>query len=204
MREGLISFLLPFAKAPGTSMKVRFPLIPAAQTTRLDVAVTVSACRPARGGQGYVCVAKPRMTPAETLKLAETLSLYCISGARDTDQVRQTNRTPVSLRVLGREIPYYRAVASNLSPGGVLIDCQGEMELHKVFELKIELDVVGLKDFNALGRVAWTLCDETKTQWATGLTFLDLDRRRQVHLQRYLEAAEDREIKPATHRLSRY
>lgn len=204
MREGLISFLLPSARAPGTTMKVRFPLIPAAQTTRLDVSVTVSACRPARGARGYVCVAKPRMSPAETLKLAETLALYCISGVRDTDQVRQTNRTPVSLRVLGREIPYYRAVASNLSPGGILIHCQGEMELSTVIELKIELDVTGLKDFNALGRVAWTLYDETRTQWAVGMTFLELDRRRQIHLQRYLEAADEREIKPAAHRLSSY
>jgi len=202
MRGGLISFLLPSAKAPGTTMKVRFPLIPAAQTTRLDVSVTVSACRPGRE-KGYVCVAKPRMSPKETLELAETLSLYCISGARATDQVRQTDRTPVSLRVLGRQIPYYRAVASNLSPGGVSISCQGELELHTVIELKIELDVSGMKDFTALGRVAWTLCDETKTQWAAGMTFLELDRRRQVHLQRYLEAADERAGIPTVHRLSR-
>lgn len=202
MREGKISFLLTRAKAPGTTMKVRFPLIPAAQTARLDVAVTVTACRPARGAEGFVCVAEPQLGPVETMKLAETLSLYCISGARELGEVRQTDRSRISLRVLGRQIPYYRAVGSDLSPGGIRIHCQGELELYTVVDLKLEMDVPGFKDVELRSRVAWTLCDETKTQCTAGMQFLDLDRRRQLLLQRYLEAVTDREVNPVTHKLS--
>lgn len=204
MREGQISFLLSRPKSPGTHMKVRFPLIPAAQTSRLDVGVTVNACRPARTAVGHVCVAVPQLSPAETLKLAETLSLYCISGARELGEVRQTDRSRVSLRALGRRIPYYRAVASDLSPGGVRLHTQGPMDEGDVVEVKLELDVPGMKDFDAKARVAWTLWDETKSQCAAGMQFLDLDRRRQIQLQRYLEAIGDRQVSPVQHELSRF
>jgi hypothetical protein len=203
MREGKISFLLQRPKSPGVTMKVRFPLIPAAQTTRLDVAVTVTACRPAPAGAGHICVAEPQLSPSDTVKLAETLSLYCISGAREIGQVRQTDRSRISLRVLGRQIPYYRAVASDLSPGGIKLHCQGELEIGTVVDLNMEMDVPGMKDFLVRSRVAWTLCDETKTQCTAGMQFLDLDRRRQIQLQRYLEAVADRGIGPVTHQLSR-
>lgn len=204
MREGKISFLLTRPKEPGTTMKVRFPLLPAAQTRRLDVAVTVTACRAARGASGYICVAEPQMTPAETRELAVTLSLYCVSGARAMGEVRQTDRSRISLRVLGRQIPFYRAVASDLSPGGVRINTQGRLAVGDVVDLKLELDLPGMTDMMVKSRVAWTLCDnEDAMACSSGLQFLDLDRKGQVQIQRYLDALEKRETGQVTHRLAR-
>ena len=174
------------------------------EDNRLDVAVTVTACRTARGAVGFVCVGEPRLSPPETAKLAETLALYCISGARDMGEVRQSDRSPIGLRVLGRQVPYYRAVASDLSPGGVRLHCQGELEIGTVVELKIELDVPGSKDFLSMARVVWSTCDELKTQCTAGLQFLELDRRRQFQLKRYLEEVKDRSSGQVTHRLTQY
>lgn len=204
MREGRISFLLTQPKRPGATMKVRFPLLPQAQTRRLDVAVTVTACRPARGAGGYICVAEPQMNPQETAKLAETLSLYGVSEAAATlGEVRQTDRSRISLRVLGREIPYFRAVASDLSPGGVRVHCQGKLAVGQVIDIKLELDLPSLPDLTVKGRVAWTLTDPEGSTFSSGLQFWDLTPSQQKVVDLYLAGLAKRDFGQVQHRLAK-
>jgi hypothetical protein len=204
MREGRISFLLTQPKRAGATMKVRFPLLPQAQTRRLDVAVTVTACRAARGASGFICVAEPQMSPQDTAKLAETLSQYGVSEAAATlGEVRQTDRSRISLRVLGREIPYFRAVALDLSPGGVRVHCQGKLAAGKLLEVKLELDLPSLPALTVQARVAWTLTNPDDSTFTSGLQFVDLSVHQRKVVDLYLAGVGKRDFGQVQHRLSK-
>lgn len=205
IREGKISVLLPQARKPGDKMRLRFPLSLPAPNNRLDVSVKVTACRPAQGA-GYIGIAEPQLDPAETEQLAETLRRHCLAEAREQQtQVRQTDRTRISLRVLGRQIPFYRAVALDLSPGGLKLHCQGPVPVGSVMELCLESDVPGVRDMVIKARVAWTLTppttEDTARTCVAGMQFVDVDPRQQAQLQSYLTAVSKREVEGVTHRL---
>lgn len=56
IREGNICFLLHKPRKAGARMRLRFPLTRPAPHDKLDVSVTITACRGARGGE-YIGVA---------------------------------------------------------------------------------------------------------------------------------------------------
>lgn len=209
IREGNICFLLRHPRKAGEKMRVRFPLTLPAPNDKRDVSVTLTACRPSRGG-GHIGVAEPNLAPAERLELAETLRNYCLVGAREQlAEVRQTERSRVSLRVLGRHLPFYRAVALDLTPGGLKLHCQGPLEVGRVMELRIETDVPNLPDIVVNARVAWTLveaqpADSSVRSCVAGMQFLSLNIGQLAQLGTYLSVVAKRSNdERITHRLVR-
>jgi len=205
IREGNICFLLRQPKKAGAKMRLRFPLTRPAPHDKLDVSVTVSACRTSRG-EGYIGVAQPNLPPAERLELAETLRKYCLVRAPEQlSEVRQTERTRVSLRVMGRHLPFYRAVALDLTPGGMKLDCQGPLEVGSVLDLQIDTDVPRVGDIVVKARVAWTLIQNQDSENRTclaGMQFLSPNGGQLAQLQAYLAAVAERGDEPqVTHRL---
>lgn len=198
IRNGQISFLLRHPRKAGDTMRVRFPLSLPPPNNRRDVSVMLTACRPSRGG-GYIAVAQPLLSPAKTLELTETLRKYCLVEAREQlSEVRQTDRSRISMRVLGRDLPFYRAVALDLSPGGMKLRCQGLLEVGKVMELRVESDVAGLPDMVFTARVAWMLmetAEESSTRTCVaGMAFVDLKEGQEKLLKTYLQRIAHREV----------
>jgi hypothetical protein len=207
IREGNICFLLRQPRKAGAKMRLRFPLTRPVPNDKLDVSVTVTACRASRG-EGYIGVAQPNLPPAERLKLAEILRKYCLVQAPEQlTEVRQTERTRVSLRVMGRHLPSYRAVALDLTPGGMKLDCQGPLEVGSVMELVIDTDVASVGEIRVRARVAWTLTppqpeDAAVRSCIAGMQFLSPDGRQMSQLDSYLAvAAKRKEEEAVTHRL---
>ncbi len=197
IREGNICFLLRQSKKAGSKMRVRFPLTLPAPKDKLDVSVTVTACRPSRG-DGYIGVAQPNLPPTERNELAETLRKYCLVRAPEQlAEVRQTERTRVSLRVMGRNLPYYRAVALDLTPGGMKLDCQGPLQVGSVMELLIDTDVTSVGEIVVNARVAWTLiapqtADSEIRSCVAGMQFLAPNQGQMAKVNSYLSAVAKR------------
>ena len=209
IREGNICFLLRQPKKAGAKMRVRFPLTLPAPNDKLDVSVTVTACRTSRG-DGYIGVAQPNLPPAERLELAETLRKYCLVRAPEQlSEVRQTERTRVSLRVMGRHLPFYRAVALDLTPGGMKLDCQGPLQVGNVMELLIDTDLLSVGEIGMRARVAWTLTppqpqDSEIRSCVAGMQFLSPGQAQLIQLDKYLAAVAKRgEGEGVIHRLVR-
>jgi hypothetical protein len=207
IREGNICFLLHRPKKAGSKMRVRFPLTLPAPKDKLDVWVTMTACRSSRG-DGYIGVAQPNLPPAERLELAETLRKYCLVRAPEQlTEVRQTERTRVSLRVMGRHLPYYRAVALDLTAGGMKLHCQGPLEVGTVMELCIDTDVAKVEEIRVKARVAWTLNDPQPQDsdirsCVAGMQFLSQTPKELSQLGTYLsEVAKRGDSEQVTHRL---
>lgn len=207
IREGNICFLLRSPKKAGSKMRVRFPLTLPAPQDKLDVSVTMTACRSSRG-EGYIGVAQPNLPPAERLELAETLRKYCLVRAPEQlAEVRQIERTPVSLRVMGRQLPFYRAVALDLTPGGMKLHCQGPLEVGSVMELRIDTDVAKVEEIRVKARVAWTLADPLPQDsdirsCLAGMQFLSPTEGQLGQVKTYLsEVARRGEAERVTHRL---
>lgn len=197
IREGNICFLLRQPRKAGAKMRLRFPLTRPVPNDKLDVAVTVTACRPSRG-EGYIGVAQPNLPPAQRLELAETLRKYCLVRAPEQlTEVRQTERTRVSLRVMGRHLPAYRAVALDLTPGGMRLDCQGPLQVGSVMELQLDTDVASVGNIQVRARVAWTLTPPQAEKDAVrsclaGMQFLSPDEGQRARLESYLSAVAKR------------
>lgn len=207
IREGNICFLLRQPKKAGAKMRVRFPLTRPAPHDKLDVSVTITACRASRG-DGYIGVAEPNLPPSERLELAETLRKYCLVRAPEQlAEVRQTERTQVSLRVMGRHLPFYRAVSLDLTPGGMKLHCQGALEVGTVMELRIETDVASVGDIMVKARVAWTLNaphpdDKGIRTCVAGMQFLSPADGQVKQLHKYFsEVAKRGEAERVAHRL---
>ncbi len=207
IREGNICFLLRQPRKVGSKMRVRFPLTRPAPDDKLDVSVTISACRISRG-EGYIGVAQPNLPPAERLQLAETLRKYCLVRAPEQlSEVRQTERTRVSIRVMGRHLPFYRAVALDLTTGGMKLDCQGPVQVGSTMELCIDTDVAKVEQIGVKARVAWTLNgpqpkDSDVRSCVAGMQFLSPSERQVGQVQTYLsEIAKRGDDERVSHRL---
>ena len=209
IREGSICFLLQRPCKIGTQMRLRFPLTRPSPHDKLDVSVTISACRASRG-DGSIGVAEPNLPPAERLELADTLRKYCLVRAPEhLVEVRQTERSRVSLRVMGRHLPFYRAVALDLTPGGMKLHCQGMMQVGDVMELLIDTDVASVGEVQVKCRVAWTLADPQAEDSAirsciAGMQLVSLQERKLAQVQAYLQAIAKRDDDGrVSHRLAR-
>ena len=190
-------------------MRLRFPLNLPSPRDKLDLSVTISACRISRG-DGYIGVAEPNLPFVERLEVADTLRKYCLVRAPEQlAEVRQTERKSVSLRVMGRHLPFYRAVALDLTPGGMKLHCQGMLQVGDVMELLIDTDVASVGEIQVKGRVAWTLDDPQAEDSVirsciTGMQLVSLQERKLAQVQAYLQAIAKRgDDERVSHRLAR-
>ena len=209
IRESSICFLLQHPCKVGTQMRLRFPLNLPSPHDKLDVSVTISACRHSQK-DGYIGVAEPNLPFAERLELADTLRKYCLVRAPEQlREVRQTERSRVSLRVMGRHLPFYRAVALDLTPGGMKLHCQGMLRVGDVMELLIDTDVASVGEVQVKCRVVWTVADPQAEDSAirschAGMQLVSLQGRKLAQVQAYLQAIAKRgEDERVSHRLAR-
>lgn len=208
IRESSICFLLQHPCKVGTQMRLRFPLSRPSPHDKLDVSVTVSACRHSRR-EGYIGVAEPNLPPAEQLEVADTLRKYCLVRAPEQlAEVRQTERSRVSLRVMGRHLPFYRAVALDLTPGGMKLHCQGMVQVGDVMELLMDTDVASVGEVQVKGRVVWALADPQAEDSAirscvAGIQLIPMQERKLAQVQAYLKAIAKRgDDERVSHRLA--
>ncbi len=91
-----------------------------------------------------------------------------MSGPAD----RASERHDLSIRVMSKDLPGYRALTHDLSRTGVQLETEAELALYSILELNMEFDQEELPNFSCPAEVMWCkVIDKRKTRYRCGLRF---------------------------------
>lgn len=89
---------------------------------------------------------------------------------------RDGERHDVTVRVMSRDIPGYRAISLDISQSGVQLQSSTELEVGLQPELNFEFDRDELQDFSCVAEVVWSRQDgDNRAKYNSGLRFIPAD-----------------------------
>lgn len=190
MREALITFLTKRKKNVGQTLKVRFKM-EGMKPAHLDLRVQVSACRPTPAGKQFVCSAMAYVPEEKLAELEEAMRAHAQRGDQGMAS-RRSQRLPISLRVMARELPGFGAVTVDISQHGVRLNCHGMVKQGAQVNMVIESDVASVENMQLRGRIVWARENTLGKGWLAGLEFFDLTPYQEDCLERYCKALAGR------------
>ncbi|MHB2018114.1 MAG: protein kinase domain-containing protein, partial [Candidatus Xenobia bacterium] len=108
--------------------------------------------------------------PAELGRLlAQT---FPASEEQLAEEGRRAPRQRSSFQVTSRDLPGYKALASNLSTTGIQLLVREEIPVDTVLTLALDFDDFRLQNINCQGRIMW--CRPQAREFAVGVQFVDL------------------------------
>jgi len=184
MREAMVTFLCKGKKSPGSQVKVRFSL-KGTKANKMDLAFKVVTSRPAQNKKlGHICVGYALVAQDSLNGIEDLLRSY---AERPQEVVgRRSPRLPVSLRVMGRELPGFGAVTVDISQHGVRLNCSGLVKVGLESNLTLESDMASVENMQMRARVIWSAEPQEKGKgYLAGLEFVNLNSLQADALERY-------------------
>jgi hypothetical protein len=183
MREALLTFLAKRQKKVGQTLKVRF-LMKGMKPPRLDLSMRITHSRPASSGKGFICVGVV-IAPEEKLPdIEELLRAHAERGDLGISG-RRSQRLPVSLKVMARELPGFTAVTVDISLHGLRLNCHGAVRQGTVVQMTLESDVASVDNMVLRGRIIWARENTLGRGWLAGIEFTELPAHQMDNLERY-------------------
>lgn len=184
MKDAVVTFVTKGKKNPGQSLKVRFGMPNGPKPHRLDLTVKLTATRPANQGTGCVCVGIA-VVPEHVLHDVEAALRSFAERANMGLAGRRSERLPISLRVMSRELPGFGAVTVDISLHGVRLNCHGPMKQGQTAYLMIESDVASVENMSLKARTVWSRENTSAKGCLVGMEFFDLNPTQLDALERY-------------------
>ncbi len=101
---------------------------------------------------------------------------------------RADDRARLSFAVMSREFKNFKAVSGDVSPTGVKIFLENELDVGQVVDMVLNLDDDNFGSLKVRGEVMW--CRPTENKFAAGLRFLNLSEEQAEALVQYIEYTE--------------
>ena len=183
MREALITFVSARPKKAGTACKVRFAL-PGSKTKKVDLNFRIVTSRPSTGAEGHICVGFVMMSEEFLGELEDLLRSFAERPNLGI-AARRSQRLPISLKTMGRELPGFSCVTVDISEHGVRLNCHGAMKQGQVVNLVLESDVASVDNFGVRGRVVWCRENKEVKGYLIGVEFVEVTPAQADALERY-------------------
>lgn len=183
-REATLTFLTARAKKAGQTVKVRFDLPGAPKPGRLDLSVRVQTSRPISTGQGHICVGTLLSATEALGSIEDNLRTFCKRPDMGFAG-RRSERLPISLRVMGRELPGFGAVTVDISLHGVRLVCQGPIKQGLLANLVVESDIGSVGKLHLRARAIWSADNPSGRGVLAGFEFFDLVGPAHEELEKY-------------------
>lgn len=170
-------------KKAGTACKVRFALA-GSKTKKVDLNFRIVTSRPSSGAQGHICVGFVMMSEEFLEELEDLLRSY--TERPDLGMAaRRSQRLPISLKTMGRELPGFSCVTVDISEHGVRLNCHGPLKQGQVVNLVLESDVASVDNFGVRGRVVWCRENKEVKGHLVGVEFVEVTPAQADALERY-------------------
>ena len=186
MREALVTFLTKRQKKVGQTLKVRFGM-KGLKPPRLDLTLRVTHSRPAQSGKGFICVGVAVVVEEKLPELEDMLRGHAERGDLGISG-RRSQRLPVSLKVMARELPGFTAVTVDISMHGVRLNCHGAVRQGTMVHMTVESDVASVDNMSLRGRIIWARENTLGRGWLAGIEFAELPAAQIDNLERYSKA----------------
>lgn len=186
MREALVTFVSRGKKTPGSRIKVRFAL-PEAKIKKLDLPLQITTTRPNAQAKGTICVGMLLVSEEKLEGLEDLLRGYS-QRANLGASGRRSQRLPISLRVMARELPGFGAVSADISQHGIRLACQGALARGTEVRMTVESDTASVENMQLRGRAIWSRENHNGKGYLAGLEFCHLTPEQQETLDRYCRA----------------
>ena len=191
MREALITFWSKRKKTVGATIKVRFAL-PDTKSKKMDMTLRVNTSRPSGGPQkGYLNVGIAQIAEDKLSDVEQLLRTHATRPQMGSVG-RRSQRLPISLRVMGRDLPGFGAVTVDISQHGVRLNCHGLLKEGLVANLTFESDVASVDNMQMRARVIWSRENSDSKGYLAGLEFIDLSPDQEDNLERYCKSLAGR------------
>ena len=184
MHGDQITILTTRPKKPDSGSKVRVPLH-GYKRPRVDIPLRITSSRPSELPKGHLCVGTVVLEEEEHLKQLEDL-LYSYAIRPDLGRsARRSQRLPIGLKAVGRELPGFSAVTIDISLHGVKLSCHGPVKQGQMLNLTLESDTGSVPDIPLKGRAVWSRENQQNKGYSVGVEFTDLNPEQTDLLKRY-------------------
>lgn len=189
MREALIVFWSKGRKTAGATIKVRFSM-PDTKAKKVDIAMRVVLSRP-NGKKGYITVGMAHLPEDKLRDMRDLLATYAERPAPDCTG-RRSPRLPISLRVMGRDLPGFGAVTVDISQHGTRLNCHGLLKPGLVTLLGFESDNSSVENMQMKARCIWSEENKELKGYLAGMEFIEMTPAQEDVIDRYCRSLAGR------------